>query len=431
MQCKSPKSSQLTLFENENNCSDPSKSSTFVGNMTLPVHRWFRYSAGFSAMWVRETIRAAQAKGTVNVLDPFAGSGTVLVEAENEGVSSLGVESHPFVARIAEAKIRNGFNCDDLRDFGCQILSRAKKLRPSISRYPSLIRSCFPEGQLLQLDQLQKATLKFREEPLYELGWLCLASILRQCSPVGTANWQYVLPKKSKTKTSEPFVAFKAKIDQMCADVAARPHEFGSATLIRGDAREMTGVPDQWASLVITSPPYPNNFDYADATRLEMTFFGEIEGWGDLQESVRKYLVRACTQHVSSFVKSTPQILASKNLNPIREGIEQVCNRLEKERHSHGGKKNYHTMIALYFLDMAKVWCQLRRVTKNDCSVCFVIGDSAPYGIHVPVEKWMEKLAIAAGFQSASFEKIRDRNIKWKNRKHRIPLHEGRLWVRG
>ena len=40
-------------------------------------------------------------------------------------------------------------------------------------------------------------------------------------------------------------------------------------------------------------------------------------------------------------------------------------------------------------------------------------------------------LAIAAGFKSFTFEKTRDRNVKWKNRKHRVPLQEGRLWVEG
>ena len=33
-------------------------SSTFVGNMSLPIHRWFRYSAGFSAEWAEETVNA-------------------------------------------------------------------------------------------------------------------------------------------------------------------------------------------------------------------------------------------------------------------------------------------------------------------------------------------------------------------------------------
>ncbi|PNK76651.1 hypothetical protein CEQ35_022805 [Yersinia enterocolitica] len=64
-------------------------------------------------------------------------------------------------------------------------------------------------------------------------------------------------------------------------------------------------------------------------------------------------------------------------------------------------------------------------------SICYVIGDSAPYGIYVPAEKWLGELALSAGFNSVHFEKLRDRNIKWKNRTHTVPLHEGRLWIKG
>jgi adenine-specific DNA methylase len=116
MQTRTPHLGQRTLFEDQISESKSANSSTFVDNMSLPVHRWFRYSAGFSALWVRDTIRSAQQKGEVRVLDPFAGSGTVLVEAENAGVPSFGVESHPFVARIADVKIRNGFKDETLRE---------------------------------------------------------------------------------------------------------------------------------------------------------------------------------------------------------------------------------------------------------------------------------------------------------------------------
>src|SRR5207302_252392 len=136
------------------------------------------------------------------------------------------------------------------------------------------------------------------------------------------ANWQYVLPKKTKANVAAPFAAFKAKATQIYADLFGRPPGVNPAVLCQGDARELPGVPDGWATLVGTSPPYPNNFDYADATRLEMTFFGEVAGWGDLQESVRKYLVRSCTQHVSPIVGDTPAILASQELDPIRPEIE-------------------------------------------------------------------------------------------------------------
>lgn len=424
---------QPSLFGDDESGQFSTSSSTFVDNLALPVHRWFRYSAGFSALWVRDAIRSAKTNttGPVRVLDPFAGSGTVLVEAQQEGIPSFGVESHPFVARVARIKTYSGTEAKTFSDYARVILKDAEKIEPSIDAYPALIRKCYPDQPLAQLDQLRKAWLNRQEDPHSELGWLALAAILRKCSPVGTANWQYVLPKKTKAKSSHPYEAYKAKVDQMCLDMAGRRGDSDTCELIQGDARELSGVPDDWASLVITSPPYPNNFDYADATRLEMTFFGEIEGWGDLQETVRKYLIRSCTQHVSPIIADTNRILASKELEPIRSDIEAVVHHLAAERHAHGGKKNYHTMIAAYFLDMAKVWYQLRRVTSANAKVCFVIGDSAPYGIYVPVDEWMGRLAVASGFRSYLFEKTRDRNIKWKNRKHRVPLHEGRLWVTG
>jgi hypothetical protein len=197
------------------------------------------------------------------------------------------------------------------------------------------------------------------------------------------------------------------------------------------DARACPSLPDGWADLIITSPPYANNYDYADATRLEMTFFGDVNGWGCLQERVRKHLVRSCTQHVTPLIKETDRIASSPLLSPIAVELKETCRKLARERESHGGKKPYHTMIAAYFLDMAEVWRALRRVTRDGGRACFVIGDSAPYGIHVPVDRWLGELALSAGFKSFAFEKTRDRNIKWKNRKHRVPLHEGRLWVEG
>jgi hypothetical protein len=204
-----------------------------------------------------------------------------------------------------------------------------------------------------------------------------------------------------------------------------------SALLIDTDARTCEGVSDDFASLVITSPPYANNYDYADAMRLEMCFMGEIAGWGDLQRVVRQHLIRSCSQHVPERAINLHEVLSSPSLVVLQPEIEGICRKLSRLRHQKGGKKTYHLMVACYFLDMARVWQALRRVCRQPSRVCFVLGDSAPYGVYVPVIEWTGKLAQAAGFKSFTFEKTRDRNIKWKNRKHRVPLCEGRLWVRG
>jgi len=162
-----------------------------------------------------------------------------------------------------------------------------------------------------------------------------------------------------------------------------------------------------------------------------MSFLGEISGWGDLQKAVRQYLIRSCTQHAAKLNKEIDGILKSPLLAPIFEEITNTCSLLSAERKNRGGKKSYHAMVAAYFSDMAKVWLALRRVTVEGGLVIFVVGDSAPYGVYVPVDKWLGELALAAGFKTYKFEKIRDRNTKWKNRKHRVPLHEGILWVEG
>ena len=104
---------------------------------------------------------------------------------------------------------------------------------------------------------------------------------------------------------------------------------------------------------------------------------------------------------------------------------------LRIDRKTKGGKKTYHTMVGAYFYDMSKIFSNLRANLQENSNMTFVIGDSAPYGIYVPVDKWLGELAIDNGFESYTFEKIRDRNIKWDNRTHKVPLKEGLLRIRG
>ena len=79
--------------------------STFASNMKLPVHGWFRFSAGFSAQWVGDTIKRQTGVDDLVMLDPFVGVGTSVIAAEEMGVTSYGLEAQPFVARIAQAKL--------------------------------------------------------------------------------------------------------------------------------------------------------------------------------------------------------------------------------------------------------------------------------------------------------------------------------------
>lgn len=402
----------------------------FTPNMSLPVHRWFRYSAGFSAAWVQDVVRARSSTRVPNVLDPFVGSGTTLVACQQMGVPSIGLETHPFVARVARAKLHAW--ADQAEAFEERAAAILAKARPIEWREPpALMAKIYPPETLSALCGLRQATADLQQgDETDELAWLALVCILRMCSPVGTAQWQYVLPNKSKRSAADPMVAFAAQSALMTADMRDVGSDLGArATLYEEDARASESVPDGWANLVVTSPPYPNNYDYADATRIEMTFLGDIERWGDLQDAVRTRLLRSCSQHMVRY--DAEPVLASAELAPIHDELADVYARLAVERESHAGKKNYHSMVVAYFADLSRTWQALRRACAPGAEALFVVGDSAPYGVYVPADRWLGELAIAAEFESFDFVKLRDRNIKWKNRKHRVPLHEGILRVQG
>lgn len=413
---------------------DKEQSGTFSPNMKLPIHRWFRYSAGFSADWVKSVIDERNAK---TVLDPFVGSGTVCIEADKVGVASYGVESHPFVYRLAQGKVSWTANVDNFKQAIADIEGLAMRSKSSsATEVPALLAKCYTADTLIELFKLRSAYSKIAKdlpEDLRSLVFLAINAILRPSSHVGTAQWQYVLPNKRKVNVATPADALTAQALIMADDMdhMQQVQNASRAKLVQSDARTLKGVPDGVIDLVITSPPYANNYDYADATRLEMTFWGKVAAWGDLHEAVRKFLICSSSQHASKDRLELETLLENPVIEPIRRELTAVCHELSVVRGSKGGNKAYHTMIAAYFADMGQTFNALRRVTTRGSDLCLVIGDSAPYGVHAPVEKWFGQLALASGFHEWSFEKTRDRNVKWKNRKHTVPLHEGRLWIKG
>ncbi|MBI3394810.1 MAG: hypothetical protein HY042_03140, partial [Spirochaetia bacterium] len=272
-------------------------SGSFADNLSLPVHRWFRYSAGFSGDWARSVIADhLEEHSRVRVLDPFCGSGTVMIAADSLDAPSVGLDAHPFVSKIANVKSRWAQSAG-LTEAASALLSAAKRKKPRKIRPPDLLVRCYdPQAleRLLALRASLEDTLNSHDSVVRDLLWLAITSILRKSARVGTAQWQYLLPKKTKAAAGDPFDLFARQIDIMRDDIdamTAAGAKARSAVLEGGDARSCPSVKTASVSLVLTSPPYPNNYDYADAVRLEMTFWGEVETWGDLHQSVRKRLM--------------------------------------------------------------------------------------------------------------------------------------------
>ena len=376
-----------------------------------------------------------RSRSRIRVLDPFVGSGTTVLAAQCVGVEATGVEAHPFVRRIASAKLLWSLPTKDVTEtfagFGDDWRSDS---RPDPGDVPGLLERCFEPECLAELLWLREAHGRLpRVGGAHELVWLAITSILRRTSFAGTAQWQYLLPNRRKAKTVAPRDALERAFATILDDMSlARAQGWRpSGCVLLGDSRAMREIDSDSVDLLITSPPYANNYDYADATRLEMTFWGEVSRWADLHSRVRSKLVTSCSQHAAKEKLKLDELLSAPELTAVAEELAPICLELAEVRRTRGGKKHYHTMAAAYFRDLSLTFGALRRVCREGSKLCLVVGDSAPYGVHIPVERLLGELAVAAGFGSFAFEKVRDRNVKWKNRKHRVPLQEGRLWIDG
>lgn len=403
-------------------------------NYRLPIHRWFRFPAGFSADFIDGILTEyAQNLDGKPILDPFGGTATSLVCAKRLGIDSIGVEAQPIFYRVGKTKLQWNMDTLNLRRIVNEFITRMSQNGQSSSdfdTYPELAKKCFSSETLRQLScavetlQLIKAKT---DEATIDFLWLGITSIVRRVSHCCTSPWQYVLPNKVKVNHVDVITGLKNQFSWMLDDLAYMHEQYncrtGNAVLIPGDARNLSFLGNESIGFAVCSPPYLNNFDYSDATRLEAYILREASSWADVTHNIRSKLIVSTTTQVKRTGFDPETVLGEIPPN-IRWEILKAIGNLTAERKNKGGKKNYDIVVSQYFADMSKVLKETARVLAKGKLFMMVVGDSAPYGVHVPTDKWLAELAIDFGFSQYQLIRLRGRNDRWNNRKHRVPLSE-------
>ncbi|MGC8954302.1 MAG: hypothetical protein ACP5N5_06260 [Desulfurococcus sp.] len=417
---------------------------TFSDNIDEPVHRWIRFPAGFSADLVRRTFAIFNVRRGMIVLDPFTGSGTLNVEAKRRGVDSLDVEAHPLLAKIARVKVYWDYDLPRLREYAERLHARIRSsfdnreyLKVSVDNVPELLFKVYDEETLRKLYYV-KAAIEEAELPrdVRDFFELALIAILRKTTDVDV-GWPYILPRKKKRKAREVYEAFVEQVRLMISDleiVRREAREDTKATIYEGDARNMREVGGEETDFIFTSPPYLNNYDYADRTRLELYFLGWCRTWSEITEKIRSRLIIASTTQVE---RSTMEYMRPSKLIPgdVAEEIWRKVLQLREERGRHGGRKDYDLMVLGYFNDMVLALREMARVLKPDHYTVMILGDSAPYGVYIPTPEYLGRIAVNVGFKDYRVVKLRRRGHKWRyiqetGRRHNVELGEYMLILR-
>jgi hypothetical protein len=395
---------------------------------TRPFDRWFRYPAGFSP----DALAAAvEAIGTApsHVAEPFCGTATA-AGALSRDSHMAGIEAHPLIAELGSLKLRTPrAGPTSLRRAAEEIAERAC-MRGDVetdAEHP-MVRRCFTEPVLRELVSL-RAELERppRSSWRTHLKWALLGT-LRDVASV-KVGWPYQRPSVSRAAPHrDPSARFLARAEMMAADLETGPPLSGGS-VTRGDARRA----DSWRRAArghlfdacVTSPPYLNNFDYADATRLELYFLEAGWSWGEMCRRVRSGMLVATTQQ-SSRPRSGRALEQVRRHPTVGPEVERLHGRLVEERARRARGKEYDQVLPTYFADMALVLTHLRDHTTQGARCAWVIGDSAPYGVYVDTPKLIGNLAEDLGFKVRGDTKVRSRGARWRTNgtRHQVALSE-------
>lgn len=443
-----PQLHQLSYFADSMNGGSAASTLTQLGDLgtfkdsrKAPIHRWFKYPAGYSYKFVDALIQYFGVSKGGWIYDPFSGTGTTIMVAKQQGLNGYGVEAHEFVHWVAKVKLHWEFDLkylitvinDLLQKIGLTIKQNIESVSTE-GAFPELVYKCYHPTTLKELLLIRNFILEeVGDEHIQDLLKLGLTDTLREAAAAGT-GWPYIAPRKNleEQKHKPAFPIFRDIIYKMYDDLTAMPSgdAVGEAFNILGDSRQRQDLDNGQIDLALTSPPYLNNYDYADRTRLETYFWGLANTWKDITEQYRNKLMVAATTQVQRSLYNVESTLTSeiaKIDSELYGFLQKSVLELARLRTTKGGKKDYDLMVALYFNDLLEVIKETYRLLKPGGHFCLVLGDSAPYGVHIPTEDVVGRLGVGIGFEKYEYIQFRTRGGKWKAnpQRHDVALQEG------
>ena len=404
-----------------------------------PFDRWFRYPAGFASDYVSVLLHELELEPGGLVVDPFAGSAVTGTAARAAGLSFFGIEAHPLISELGRLKLQTPPGRP------AELASVAREIARMYSASPndqdldaeaSLIRRCFSDPILTQLVALRNAIKSGVGEPWSDyLKWALLAT-LRDVAGV-RVGWPYQRPGTDRRPPhADAFTRFERRVSWMAADLDeySKITELHTSKLVNGDSRD----PESWSHIAptqahgcVSSPPYLNNFDYADATRLELYFWGEVTTWSQMVSTVRSEMITATTQQ-SSVGSAALATSALRELGPTATSIDILVQKLHGERTSRSRGKEYDRVLPAYFLAISQVLSNLAGTLAPGAPAVWLVGDSAPYGVYVDTPGIIAELAQHAGLSLEKDVVLRRRGQRWagNSSRHGIELAERLILMR-
>lgn len=349
------------------------------------THGIFKYPAMMVAPIVKRLMDQYSTPDCI-ILDPFCGSGSVLVEAVLHNRESYGIDINPLALLLAKVKT-TPINPQALVEEYQKFIKYKNKNSKNIE-IPSFfnIDYWFKQNVIKNLAVIKTWLNEIEDEDTKNFFKISFAETVRITSNTRNGEFKlYRLPKK-KLDAHNPnvFTEFgrvvNHNIKKMEKFFRKTPPNPKKPHILYEDTRTMTSVPKNSIDLIITSPPYGDSkttVAYGQFSRLSLQWLG---------------LTR---KEVTDIDKVSLGGVSTNNL-----GIRQKSRYLDLTIDQISKKDDKRAKEVLsFYTDLDKCFEEIDRVTRGGCVFCIVVGNRTVKGVQIPTDEIISELLYHHGFE--------------------------------
>jgi hypothetical protein len=413
---RTPRTDQPRLPGLNGNGSGPGDSA-FTLNRAEPVHRWVPWIAGFSSSFVDDILdRVPVRAGRVpTVLDPFAGVGTTLVQAMRRGWNAVGFEINPYAALACRAKLQiASYDLSGLREATDALARHVARRSRDESAVP---RSAPPQGFRSRAPFFSPT---IERQVLFAMDFIAdvpdepTADFLRVAlgaTMVGYSNYSYepslgrrISAGKEPILEADVGAVLRAKLEAMCDDV----EQWQASAVTAPEAQvhlqsylaDPCPVPPNSVDVLITSPPYLNNYHYPRNTRPHLYWLGLVAAPRDM-----KHLEHESFGKFWQTVRAGPEVELEVDDAELQKQVSMLRER-NGNRGVYGGR-GWANYAATYFNDCDRFCARTAQLMRPGGLVVVVIGNNIVQGIEFRTDEILARLAARHGLQCTDIHRVR------------------------
>ena len=371
------------------------------------IHKISAYPATMVPDMQYELIKLIKSEdlSITNILDPFHGSGTTLVEGEKNNLSPIGIDINPLANLITKVKLQ-GVN----KKYIDIANNRIEKFLKSDSfefdkHYFYNIEKWYRNDFIITFSKIRCAIQREKYRYVRQYYWVCLINILKKYSNTRSSTFKLHVKEKSVIDAMENYIIedFLKSINiyfQYLPDY----DKSKKINLYIGQSEEvLSEMRDNTIDLIVTSPPYGDNsttVTYGQYSMLPI-YWIDRKDMESFDEKLIDNYSSIDSNSLGGRMRRTKQNYQSDCLNKY---VESIATDKRKK-------------VVNFITDYLDVMGQMGRIIKKNKRIILTLGNRRVDNKTVPLSKVTQEYFESIGFE---LEASITRNIPIKRMPRRL-----------